>query len=112
MRVFIANFGQANYLWPECLKRGTVATIDNVSAHPFLDDQDRAGFVDHAVTRMKTAWNETPTRAVWSLPYRSPNGCLPCSRSHRSIASPKIACSVVSRSIAMTFSIRCSSGLK
>ncbi len=45
------------------------------------------------------------------LLYRSPNGCLPCSRSHRSIASPRIACSVVSRSVAMMLSVRCSSGL-
>jgi hypothetical protein len=46
------------------------------------------------------------------LPYRSPNGCLPFSLSHRSIASPRIACSVVSRSFATPFNVRASSGLK
>ena len=66
MRVFIANFGQSNYLWPECLKRSTVATIDNVGVHPFWESHDRAGFTDYAVAHLKTARMETPTRPVAS----------------------------------------------
>ena len=66
MRVFIANFGQANYLWPECLRRSTIATVDNVGVHRFWENQDRPGFIDYALANMKTAQKETPTRSVAS----------------------------------------------
>lgn len=32
MSVYIANFGVQNYEWPECLKRGTIATVNEVKA--------------------------------------------------------------------------------
>jgi len=66
VRVFIANFGQSNYLWPECLKRGTIATIDNVGVHPFWESRNRAGFIDYAVAHLKTARMQTPTKPVAS----------------------------------------------
>lgn len=66
MRVFIANFGQSNYLWPECLKRSTVATINNVGVHPFWESGDRAGFTNYAIAHLKTARMEVPTRPVAS----------------------------------------------
>ncbi len=66
MRVFIANFGQSNYLWPKCLERSTVATINNERVHPFWERRDRDGFVDFAVANLKTARMEIPTRAVAS----------------------------------------------
>ncbi len=66
LRVFIANFGQSNYLWPKCLERGTVATINNERVHPFWERRDREGFVDFAVANLKTARMEIPTRAVAS----------------------------------------------
>src|SRR5271155_1276729 len=37
------------------------------------------------------------TRELSPLPYRSANGCFPFSLSQRSIAYPRIACSVASR---------------
>ena len=66
MRVFIANFGQSNYLWPECQKHGTVATIDNVGVRPFWENGDQVGFTNYAMAHMKTARMETPTRPVAS----------------------------------------------
>ena len=66
MRVFIANFGQSNYLWPECLKRSTVATIDNIDVHPFWEKGDRVGFTNYAIAHLKTARMEIPTRPVAS----------------------------------------------
>lgn len=66
MRVFIGNFGQSNYLWPECLRRGTVATIDNVGVHPFWENGDRVGFTNYAIAHLKTARMATPIRPVGS----------------------------------------------
>lgn len=69
MRVFIVNVGQQNYLWPDCLARNTVATVDNVAVHHFWDQRGRKGFIEHALAHLKTARNETPTRAVASRWY-------------------------------------------
>jgi hypothetical protein len=69
MRVFIVNVGQQNYLWPDCLRRNTVATVDNVAVHHFWEQRDRKGFIEHALAHLKTARNETPTRAVASRWY-------------------------------------------
>lgn len=69
MKVFIANFGQQNYLWPECQRRSTVATIDNVEVHPFWVAGDRKGFVAYALAHLKTARDETPTTSVASRWY-------------------------------------------
>ncbi len=69
MRVFIANFGQANYLWPDCLKRKTIATIDNEGVHRFWEARDRLGYIEYALAHMKTARQQTPTRSVASRWY-------------------------------------------
>ena len=69
MKVFIANVGQSNYLWPECLRRSTVATINNLTVHPFWEARDRKGYIAHAVANLKTARGETPTTPVASRWY-------------------------------------------
>lgn len=69
MKVFIANVGQQNYLWPECLRRSTVATINNMGVHPFWEARDRKGYVSYALSRLKTARGETPTPSVASRWY-------------------------------------------
>lgn len=69
MKVFIANFGQQNYLWPACLERSTVATINNVRVQPFWVAGDRKGYVTYALANMKTARGETPTPSVASRWY-------------------------------------------
>lgn len=66
MTVFIANFGQENYLWPKCLEQGTVATINREDAQPFWEEGDRKGFIEFALANMKTARGQTPTRPVAS----------------------------------------------
>jgi hypothetical protein len=66
MTVFIANFGQENYLWPKCLEQGTVATINREDAQPFWEKGDRKGFIEFALANMKTARGQTPTRPVAS----------------------------------------------
>lgn len=66
MKVFIANFGNENYLWPKCLELGTVATINNEILQPFWERGDRKGFIAHALAHQKTARGEVPTRSVAS----------------------------------------------
>lgn len=69
MRVFIANFGQQNYLWPECQRRPSIATFDSEVLHRFWQARDRAGYVNHALSHMKTARGDVPTRPVASRWY-------------------------------------------
>lgn len=65
MKVFIANFGRENYEWPECLARGTVATMNEVVAQRFWDAGDREGYIQERM-KGKTAAGNTPTRPVAS----------------------------------------------
>lgn len=69
MKVYIANFGQGNYLWPKCLSRSSIATVDNVKVHPFWKKRDREGFCNYAMQYLKTARNQSPTKAVASRWY-------------------------------------------
>ena len=69
MRVFIANFGQQNYLWPECLRRASIATFDSEILHRFWEARDRQGYIEHALANMKTVRGEVPTKPVASRWY-------------------------------------------
>lgn len=69
MKVFIANFGRANFLWPTCLGRGTIATVDDGDVHPFWEARDRDGYVAYTVTHKKTVRGETPIKPVASRWY-------------------------------------------
>jgi hypothetical protein len=66
MKVIIANFGQGNYLWPQCLRRNTVATIEDSQVRQFSLSGDREGYVDFCIRSLKTARGHTPTRSVAS----------------------------------------------
>lgn len=63
MKVFIANFGRENYEWPECKRRGTVATMNAVPAFTLWEAGDREGYI---AGRMKeTTWaGRKPTLPV------------------------------------------------
>ncbi len=65
MKVFIANFGRENYEWPACQTRGTIATMNEVSAQAYWEAGDREGYI---LSRMKgkTAAGITPTKPVAS----------------------------------------------
>jgi hypothetical protein len=69
MNVFIANFGEGNYLWPKCLERQTVATIDEPRLHDFWLRRDRAGYIEFALRHAKTARLQAPTSSVASRWY-------------------------------------------
>jgi hypothetical protein len=66
MKTYIANFGHGNYLWPRCLGRPIVATIESEDLRPFWLAGDRAGYIAHAIATKKTAAGITPTVPVAS----------------------------------------------
>ena len=66
MRIFIANFGRENHLWPACLARSTVAAFDDADLRPFTLSGDRAGYIAHCIATKKTAAGITPTASVAS----------------------------------------------
>lgn len=68
MKVFIANFGRENYAWPDCLARGTIATMNPIEAQKFWDAGDRRGYLDFRM-KGKTAWGGEPTLPVVSRWY-------------------------------------------
>lgn len=66
MKTFIANFGKANYLWPDCRGKSTVATLEDEDIHPFWESGDREGYIAHAIANKKSAAGLTPTKPVAS----------------------------------------------
>lgn len=66
MKTFIANFGHANYLWPQCLERSTVATFEDEDLRPFWLAGDRERFIERCIKTRTTARGIPPTRPVAS----------------------------------------------
>lgn len=61
-RVYVANFGQGNSLWPQANTNSTLATFDDVDVHDFWRAGDRAGFIEAALAHTVTALGLPPTR--------------------------------------------------
>ncbi len=66
MKTFIANFGQMNHLWPTCLARPSVATLEDRELRALWLAGDRAGYIDLCIAAKKTHKGLTPTRQVAS----------------------------------------------
>ncbi|WAX97314.1 hypothetical protein N7E70_010875 [Aminobacter sp. NyZ550] len=66
MKVFIANFGRENYAWPDCLARGTIATMNDVAVQRFWEVGDRESYIQNRMRLHKTAAGKMPTRPVAS----------------------------------------------
>lgn len=65
MAVYVANFGEKNYEWDTCRERGTIATMNEVTAQDFWMAGDREGYIQNRLQTMTAAGN-VPTRAVAS----------------------------------------------
>ncbi len=61
-RVYIANFGEANALWPTAKASSTILTINNVNVHPFWRAGDRQGYIAAAQEENFTARGGRPTK--------------------------------------------------
>jgi hypothetical protein len=66
MKVFIANFGRENYVWPDCLARGTIATMNDVRVQGLWEAGDRESYIQERMRLHKTVAGKTPTRPVAS----------------------------------------------
>lgn len=67
MNVIVANFGFENYLWTECLLRGSVATYEDEGVRNFWLSGDRKGYIDYCVAHKKinsTAGIATPRQVA------------------------------------------------
>ena len=66
-RVFIKNFGDGNYLWPEALSRSSICLItDNVS-HDLYKQQSEEAYRRYAISQLKTSRLLPPTEGTVSL---------------------------------------------
>lgn len=54
MRVFIANFGLQNFLWSECKRRPSIATLEPADMYPLRVAGDREAYVNRALTQKMT----------------------------------------------------------
>ena len=61
-RVYIANFGEGNILWPVAKANNTIITVDNVKLHPFWQAGDRGSYINAAMAGAITARGEKPSR--------------------------------------------------
>lgn len=61
-RVYIANFGESNALWPIAKANSTILTIDNVDTHPFWLAGDRDGYIAAVMAHTLTARGARPNR--------------------------------------------------
>lgn len=66
MKVFIANFGQENHLWPSCLAKATIATFEDEDLWPLRQAHDRDGYIARCIETKQTAAGITPTKQVAS----------------------------------------------
>jgi hypothetical protein len=61
-KVYIANMGEANGLWPRARANNTILTYDHVSLHPFWRAGDRGGYIAKAIDNVVTARGDRPTK--------------------------------------------------
>lgn len=65
-RVFIANFGKENYLWPECLSTPCIATLDDEDLRDYWMTGNRRGYIEHCLRTKLTVRGLKPNRALAS----------------------------------------------
>lgn len=68
-KIYIANFGISNTLWPRCLKNSYLETFSHSSALPFVQNEDRDGFIANAMANEWTARGIRPNKGTASRWY-------------------------------------------
>lgn len=69
MRVYIANFGRANWAWPECLGRQAIAVMDDERIHRFWLVGDKEGYIRETQRVMRHADGSSIIKPVASRWY-------------------------------------------
>lgn len=71
-RVFIANFGVANSMWPQARNLPAVTVFNDAGADPFWRDGDREGFIAYCKANSVTQRGEPPTTVTASRWFNVP----------------------------------------
>lgn len=71
-RVFIANFGVANTMWPQARDLPAVTVFNDEGADPFWRDGDREGFVAYCKANSVTQHGSPPTTGIASRWFNLP----------------------------------------
>jgi hypothetical protein len=66
MRVYVANFGVGNWAWPECLRKSSIAVMDDDRVHVFWKNGDRLGYIAEAKKVLKLSTGHPATAQVSS----------------------------------------------
>jgi len=72
MRVFIANFGQGNAMWPEARDRSVITIFNDEGADPFWRGSDREGYIRYSLDSTQTLKGVPPTRPLASRWFNLP----------------------------------------
>lgn len=67
--VYVANFGQENFEWRNCLAGSYVATMQDPQSHEYWLAGDREGYINFAMSSLRTAKGLPPIRPVASRWY-------------------------------------------
>ena len=62
----VVNFGEGNFLWPECLRRSAVATYESQEAYDAYRVGDKARYIALCKTHITTSKGGVPTTAMAS----------------------------------------------
>ena len=68
-KIYIANFGISNALWPKCLEKSSLETFSHISALPFVQNSDHEGFIANAMANEWTARGVRPNKGTASRWY-------------------------------------------
>ena len=71
-RVFIANFGVANTMWPQARDLPAVTVFNDEGADPFWRDGDREGFIAYCKANSVTQHGKPPTTVTASRWFNLP----------------------------------------
>jgi hypothetical protein len=71
-RVFIANFGVANSMWPQARDMPAVTVFNDEGADPFWRDGDRKGFITYCQANSVTQHGRPPTTVTASRWFNLP----------------------------------------
>lgn len=69
--IYIANFGIGNKLWPDCLEYARLETFSHPSALPFLEAEDKEGYVRNAMEKELTSKGVRPDKSVAAKWYKA-----------------------------------------
>lgn len=68
-KVYVANFGERNTLWPQCLAHSHIKTINEASSFHYVSENDKSGFIINAVKNDLTARGVRPSKTTASRWY-------------------------------------------